>query len=470
MKPTVILCLIFAFFKTTSFSQETWSLEKCITYALENNIQIKQEKLNTEYYKNNFQQSRAEMLPSLNASADQNYVFGRSVDPYTNEINENNYQSANFNINSQLTLFNGFRIKNTIGQNKFNMLSGLQNLEKIKNDVSLNIATAYLQILFANEQLDISQKQLEVTRQQIERTKKMVDAGNMARGNLLEIEAQAANEELQLINNKNNLSSSILTLKQLLDLEENINFEISIPDLTSIPIVPLADSVETIYKMAIALPQIKSAEYRVEASEKQLEVAKSGYYPSLSLMANYYTGYSDQRKKAILGTSTEEQIGYVTGTNTPVMTMMPQISYGNYAFGEQLSDNASRYLIFRLSIPIFNQFQVKTSVSNSKIARQNSQFNLQIAQNQLYKDIQQSLSDANAAYARYYGSLKATESMEESFKYTQQKFDLGLLNSVDYNLAKTNLAKAKSESVQARFEYIFKTRILEFYKGNPIRL
>lgn len=452
-------------------AQELWTLEKCISYALENNIQVKQYKLNADYQANIYGQSRAELLPSLNGSIDQNFVFGRSVNPYTNVITEDNYRSNNFVLSGSLNLFDGFQTVHNIKKNKFELMSSLQEVEKMKNDISLNIATAYLQILYNKEQLAISKNQLDITKQQIERTRKLVDAGTLPKGSLLEIEAQEANETLQVITGKNNVESALLGLRQTLELADSVNFDIAIPELGQFAIVQVSDSIDFIYNQALNLPQIKAAEYKVESSKHQLLSAKGSLSPRLSLGATFSTGYSNLRKKYEAGTPFEQEIGYLQGDPSQrVMTLMPDYNEVDYGFAPQLKDNASRYFSLRLTIPIFNNFQVKNAIGNSKIALDNSLYNLQLAKNQLHKEIQTATHQANASYAQYQGSFKAVEAMKESFKYTKQKFDLGLLNSVDYNLAKNNLNKAESELLQAKYQYIFRLKILDFYKGKPIVL
>jgi len=254
-------------------AQELWNLEKCINYALENNIQIKQQELYTRYSENNLKQSKAEVLPDFNGRASQSFTFGRGVDPFDYDFKEN-INSNNFNVSSSVTLFNGFQSINTIKKNEFNLQKSLQDLERMKNDISLNIASIYLQILFNQELTEIALNNVDITNLQVERTRKLVDAGSLAKGNLLEIESQEAMEELQLINAENQLRISYLTLQQILDLDTTQEFRIFQPAFEEFQPQEITITVDEIYQAASQLPQIKSSEYQLKVSEKNLAIAK----------------------------------------------------------------------------------------------------------------------------------------------------------------------------------------------------
>lgn len=471
-KSFTIIGLIFL--SLSSIAQEIWTLEKCINYAYENNIRIKQQELNAKYSKNTLIQSKAGALPSLNANASHNYNFGRSVDPYTYDFTENNIQSNNFSLSSSVILFNGLQTYNTIKQNQLNLLADLQDVEKAKNDISLNIASAFLQILFNEELLNVAKSQLEITQQQVERTKNLVDAGSLAKGSLLEIEAQTALENLKVVNAQNQLNISYLTLTQLLDLDSVGGFKIEHPQFPDLEEKNLIPSVNQVYLEAINnLPQIKSAEYKLSGSEKGLNIARGTRSPRLSLSASYGTGYSNAIENFIITDTTYGSVlsGY-TLSGEDVYTNTYDIDYETETrpFGDQFRDNASTSLSFNLTIPIFNGLQVHSSISNAKISVLNSKYQLELAKNQLYKEIQQAHADAMAALNKFFATKKAVSSMAESFQYTQQKFNVGLVTSVDYNIAKNNLTKAKSDLLQAKYEYIFKSKVLDFYRGKPIEL
>lgn len=460
-RSTVIL--FFAIISTNIFQVQAqdkqWSIQNCIDYAFENNITIKQQKLNAEYSENEYLRSKVQILPNLNGNASHNYNFGRSVDPYTNQFSEENVMSDNFSLSSSVTIFNGLQNLNTIKKNKYNLMANLEDVEKAKNDIALNIAAAYLQILLNEELLGVAQDQLGISQLQVERTKKLVDAGSLAKGSLLEIESQAAFEGLQVVNRQNQLDFSYLSIVQLLDIDSVGGFVIEQPQIEEPEKENYIPSINQVYlESSQTLPQIKSAEYNLKSSEKDLAIAKGTRSPRLTLSGGYGTGYSDAREKYVLD-----------GTINPA-TGSPNFTSVNYAFKDQLKDNGSKSLAFGLSIPIFNGWQTNTAISNAKISVLNSEYTLELTKNQLYKEIQQAHADAKAALNKYIATKKSVTFMEESFRYTQQKFDVGMVNSVDYNVAKNQLLKVKSDLLQAKYEYVFKLKILDFYRGNPIKL
>jgi len=470
MKNFLFICFIMLFISQLN-AQNNWTLQECIEYAHEHNIQVKQQSLRTEVNKTTLKESKLDVLPSLNAGASHNFSYGRALDETTYEYTENQeVQSSNFSVNSSVTLFQGFQKWNKIKQNKFLLKSELANLEQLKNDISLNVASAYLQILFNKELVEVSQNQLEITRQQIERTQQLVEAGSLARGSLLEIKSQAANEELNLVNAQNQLEASFLNLTQLLELDSIGNFDIARPDFSEIeknlPLRP----VDSIYSVAAeVLPRVESAKYNLEAKEKALDVAKGGLSPSLSLGFSYGSRYSSTRDKLAGYDEATVPIGEtVSGEEVVATQRFP--TYSDYPFSDQIQDNANTSIRLSLSIPIFNGLKANYSVDNARVSQLNAEYSLESTKNNLYKDIQSARSDALSAWKKYEAAKKTVKSMEESFKYTKQKFEVGLVNSVEYNTAKNKLTNAKSDLLQAKYEYIFKTRILDFYQGKQLEI
>lgn len=451
---TLFICLLCS--GSILFSQEKkWSLEECINYAIENNIEIKQQSILTEYQQNTLDLSKLNLLPTLNGTATHNYSFGRALDQTTYQYtDQQNVQSNNFYIGGNLNLFSGLQNYNTIKRNEYNLLASEEDLNNIRDNIALNVAVNYLQILLNKELVTATENQLDITRQQIEKSRKLVDAGSVARGNLLQIEAQAAQEELQLINIQNQLDNSILNLTQLLELGTPEGFEIIVPEIVVDSNAIVTGNVYEIFEVAQGRrPDIKSSEYKLEASEYDLKIARGGRSPRLTMNHSFSTGYSDIRKR-------------VLGIN-PV-TFEPQ--YGKYSFADQVNDNINYGIGFSLNIPILNGWQVNKNISNSRLAIESSEYSLEGTRKQLYKSIQQAYTDASAALKKYNASIKAVTSTEESFRYTEQKFNVGMITPVDYNAAKTQLLNAQSDMSQAKYEFIFKTKVLDFYKGMPLNL
>jgi outer membrane protein len=449
MKKFLILIFISLLsFPGSLFSQQkVWSLEECVRYAIDNNIQIKQQIIQTEYQQNALDLAKLKLLPTLNGSATHNYSFGRALDETTYQFSNNKtVQSNNFYAGGSLNLFSGLQNYNSIQKNKYLVLAGERDLQSTKDNISLSIALAYLQILLNTELVSATNNQLQITIQQIEKTKKMVDAGSLARGNLLQIEAQAASEELQYINLKNQLDISYLNLTQMLELQTPEGFKIITPEISIDTNTVITGRIDEIYSLAQGLrPEIKSAEFGLTASEYEQKIAAGGRIPKLTMNHSFSTGYSN----------------FATKPSNPLET---------YTFSQQFNDNINYGLGFSLNIPILNGWQVNKNISNSKLGVENSRYTLEGAKKQLYKSIQQAYADANAALKKFNASIKAVTSTEESFRYTEQKFNVGMVTPVDYNAAKTQLLTAQSDMAQAKYEYVFKTKVLDFYKGIPLNL
>jgi outer membrane protein len=348
-------------------SQNVWSLQKCIDYALENNIQIKQQQLNTRYYENQVSQAKSNRLPNLNAQIGNDNSFGRSL-TYDNTYKNVNSSSLQGGVSTNLTVFDGFQLSNTIDKQELDFQATLKDLQKAKDDIMLNIAAIYLEILFAEELALIAEAQLEVTQQQIDRTQQLVDAGSLAKGSLLEIQAQLAREELQLVNDKNNVQISYLTLFQLLELPIAESFIIEKPVLPEIQAnLSMANSIDVFNNAMNARPEIQAAQLRVKSAEKDLEIAKGNYYPSLTFNANYYNLYNNKY------------------TN---------ISGEDIAFSDQLKNNGRSSLGVTLGIPVFNRFQVRNGVSNAELQISDYQYRLQTVSNALRKEIEQAYTNS----------------------------------------------------------------------------
>lgn len=429
---------------TLTFSQNPWNLKQCIEYALENNIQVKQQELNVKMNENQVTRAKYNAFPNLNASANHNYSFGRAIDYGSNTVSQD-LEATSFSINSSVSLFNGFQITNTKKQEQLNLSAALSDVEKLKNNIALNIAAAYLQILFNEEMLETAEGQKELTMLQVERTRQLVNAGSLPERNLLEIEAQLASDEMQIVNAQNQLDLSYLTLTQLLELKSPEGFSILKPDLSDFKETIPADSPVNVFEQAQQiLPQIKGASLRVQSAQQGVEIAEGGQYPRLSLSTSYSSG---ARR-------------YLKGN--PLTADDP--------FMEQIRDNTSATVGLSLSIPIFNGWQVKTSISNAKVNLENAQLNLELEKNLLYKDIQQAYADAVAAQKKYDATGKNVDALQEAFRSAEQQFTLGLVNSVEYTTSKTRLNQAQADMISAKYEFIFKSKILDFYQGQPLSL
>ncbi len=422
--------------------QKVWSLEDCIKYAIENNIQIKQQVVQTNIQKNSLELAKYKQLPSINGQASYSVTSGRALDQATYTFINRTLQSEYFYIGGQMPIFTGLQNYNNIQKNKFQVLASQQDLQNISDNVALNVALSYLQILLNKELVAANENQLNITLQQIEKSQRLVDAGSVAKGNLLQIQAQAAQEELSLITQQNFLETSILTLTQLLELKTPAGFEIVAPEINVDPNSVVSGNIDDIFAIAEKnRPEVKSSELKLTASQYDLKIAKGGRSPQLSLNYSYNARYSNP-------------------TNLP----------GDQSFVGQLKTSKSPGAGITLNIPILNGWQVNKNISNSKYNVEINEYALEGTKKQLYKNIQQAYTDATASLKKLNVSLKAIASTEESFRYTEQKFNVGMVTPVDYNAAKTQLLKAQSDNAQAKYEFLFKTKVLDFYKGLPLTL
>jgi outer membrane protein len=382
------------------------------------------------------------ILPTLNGQASHDYSFGRALDQNTYQFYNQTLQSDYFYIGGSAPVFNGLQNYNSVQRNKYAVLASEEDLKNIRDNIGLNVALAYLQILLNKELVSANENQLNITLQQIEKTKKLVDAGSVAKGSLLQIEAQAAQEELQLITMKNQLETSYLTITQFLELKTPEGFEVVVPEISVDPNALITGSIDEIYDIAQkSRPEIKGSELRLSASQYDLKIAKGGRSPRLSLSYSLNTRY----------------------------TFIPH-QPSNEPFSTQFKNNKNSGIGLSMNIPILNGWQVNKNISNSKLSVETNEYNLEGSKKQLYKSIQQAYTDAVASLKKFNVSIKAVSSTEESFRYTEQKFNVGMVTPVDYNAAKTQLLKSQSDMAQAKYEYIFKTKVLDFYKGMPITL
>ncbi len=424
-------------------AQELWTLDKCITYAIDNNIRIKQSQLNTQYQSNNLKGKKNMRLPNLNAQVSQNQNYGRSL-TYLNTYTNVNSSQTDFGLGTQMTVFQGMNINNSVKKTELDLKASFEDLAKAKDDLSLNIASTFLEILFSKELVKVSEDQLIITNQQLKQSQEKVNAGSLASGALLEIEAQAAREELSLIDAKNQLQLSKLKLAQMLELVYSETFDVQVPTLPEVSSQASIVSPQDVYQTAVKQrPEIRGAEYRYQSTEFQLKMAKSLYYPTVTLYANFYNLYNSKYK---------------------------DLNGNSISFNDQLSNNQRKGLGLQMNIPVFNRFQSKVQVDNATIQVLNTQLDLEGTKKVLRQEIETAQTTAITSFNRYKSTEKAVVSMREAFRYSEEKFSVGMVNAMDYNTAKTNMVKASSDLLRAKYEFIFRSKILDFYRGIPITL
>ncbi len=451
-----------------------WPLQACIDTALQNNIQMNQQRLNNRLTEINYEQARAQRIPTLNASASQSYNFGRSIDPYTNQYNNNNFASNSFSMNSSLTLFNGFQIKNRIRQNEIDLKAGEKDLETLKKNVTLNVVLGYVQVLFAYDQLENARNKVASTKAQVERTEKLVEMGELPESNLLQMKSQMSTDHYAQVNAENQLWMSKVNLMQLMEIPVSAGFDVERP--------PLPDSIDTriltrktdeIYQEALnTQPQVQSAALKVMSAEKNLEISRGAMYPRLSLSANLSSGYSNARSLYDRSyTTVIQEIGYLASDPTEKVLADKQqalIESRPYPFQNQVWDNFGQSVRLSLSIPIFNNKQVKTNIKRSVINIETARLSELNVKVQLRKDVEQAFSDLIVASKSFAAAYEQLQSARKSYLDVEKKYDLGLLNATDYLIEKNNYANAQVTLTRNKYDFIFKEKILDFYMGKPI--
>ncbi|MEG1036825.1 MAG: TolC family protein [Mucinivorans sp.] len=431
---------------------ERWGLEKCVEYAVANNLQVKQSEESAELQRLNVEQSKFNYIPTLGASAGYNANFGRSLDQTTYQF-INGQTVNNFNAGLQLStqVFAGMGKLHSLKRSQIDLLASIQQTERIKNDIMLSVTAAYLQILYNKEQITNSENQVNLINDQIERTQKLVDAGSVALGALLDLQSQKAAEEYNTVTYRNQHTISVLTLTQLLELRNVPDFDIEIPSVDGIVATTPSLSVNEIFDLANELPQIRQARLETQSAEHAISLARAKLYPTLNFSASYGSSFSDARQKPILGADGKP-------------------SYINYPFFDQFGDNASAAIGLSLNVPIFYGLTAERGVKIAKLQKRQSELSLLQTSDKLYKDISQAWADATSALDRYRSAQSSVKASQEAFRYADSKFSAGASNVVDYNQAKNNLINAQSMMTQAKWEYVFKSKILDFYAGIPIKL
>jgi outer membrane protein len=486
---TILVLLIFpiSVVSAQDVQQEKWSLEECIAYALENNLNIKLSEYTVDDSKIQFSQSKAGMFPSANMGGGFTDLWGRSIDPTTNRFTTQEIRSFGLQLSASYTLYGGSQLRNTLKQNRLNMASASFDLEKAKNDVMLNVTLAFLNVILNIELLENAQLQLETTKAQLETTSKQVEFGALPYSNELDLIAQVESNEVQVINADNNVRISYLNLKQLLLLPADTPFEIEIPDIENVAIEEEPTTTTEVFEVAQSImPEIKSVDLLVESAQVGVKIARGGMDPRLTLGGNMYSNYSSaaNRERFVIdpdggSTIVPTQIGYVINPLDPAGPTIPvfndvEIPAGDirdtYPIADQLKDNWSYSLNLNLYIPIFNGSQARSFHQRAKIYADQSKVNAQQVRQNLRQTIEIAYTDAQAASKTYNASIKQVESLEESFRAAEKSYNLGAMNIYDYQVASNNLFRARSDLLRNKYNFIFTSKVLDFYLGKPLSL
>ncbi|MFP4090568.1 MAG: TolC family protein [Cyclobacteriaceae bacterium] len=486
---TLTLAFIF-FFSLLSLAQENTplvlSLQESIDIALKNNIDIRRGGLQVVSSQVELRRSKADFLPSLNANTGVSYNVGRSINQFSNEFVERPVQQQTMGAQAQLPLFTGLSRINTLKQNKVELERDQEDLKAIRNAVTLNVIQAYTQILFNMELLEVAEFLLQTTELQLQRTTKLVEAGSLPQADRLQLEAQLASDELNVVNAQNDLELARLQLKQQMQLPESQAIELLIPELEVPSLDALPPSAVAVYENALRTwPELQSAELQVSSARYGLSIARAGYYPRLSMSAGIFSQYSSVAPPQIPRAGVENITrviptgnfllapdgipGIPADTRIPVLTeTQVPAEFTDNTYLNQLEFNLRRFVSVDLNIPIFNNWQVKSNVANARINLELAQLNVIDQENQFRQTIEQVYLDARAAAKSYFAIERRVSSLREAFRNTEARYEVGAIDAVDFNQSKNELNQAESDLVRAKYNYIFSMKVLDFYQGLPL--
>lgn len=479
----VILNVCYFFSPLSGFTQEKWNLQKCVEYAWANNISVQQSDIQARIAELSYQQLKTSQYPNINITNSTGTNFGRAVDPTSNLFVSNTLLFQQYNLNVSGLIYNWGNTRNSIIGARYNSEAASKDVERIKNDIGLTVATTYLQVLLAKEQVKISDKQMDLTRSRLTDTRKRVDAGQLPELNALELEAQFARDSATYIAAIMTSEQNLLTLKATLNLDAAQYFDIVEPPVDKIPVENIADlQPELVYQTALQTqPQQKVNDLRLKALQYNLKAARSALYPSLNWFGGLGTNFSNPNIKisdVISRGYKPSNLLVNTGAGTfPVLQPDITIVQGKKTFNEmwngwgtQMNDNFRQNVGLQLSIPILNGGSARANYKRIQYDIQNAQWVKKQADQRLKNDIYLAYQSAVNAMNRYRASKKTKEISEKSFTLAQKRYDAGLLQPIEYITIQNNLFRANIQTAADHFDYVFRMKVLEFYKGMGLRL
>lgn len=460
---------------------EKWDIVRCVDYALKNNISVRQTDLQSRFSALTYKQSKLSLYPNANFQGSVGYGFGRSENPVTGVLEDQNIFSNSFGLSASVTIFNWFSKKNTIAANKLTYEADIAQIQKAQNDVSLNVAVAYLQILLTKEQANLAAVQIQTTQQQLDATRKRVDAGVLPELNATELEAQLARDSSAYISADASVQQIILQMKALLNLDAAVPFDVETPPVDRIPVLSLMEmQPETVYQLALAnLPQQKVNDLRLRSAAKSAESARGSMYPIISLFGNLNTRYGYSRiplyDQVVTGYSNTGLRTNVGGTyyNVEAPVVVPGDKIGNVPitnYGTQLRNNFGQNIGIGVTVPIFNGGTARTNWERSKLSIRQLELTKEQDNQTLKQDIYKAYYDALAAIQKYNSDKKAVEAGEKAFGYSQKRYDLNLLSTLELITSQNNLLRARIQALYSQYDYVFKMKLLEFYRGQGLKL
>ncbi len=478
MRNKFLLILFFMGAVAPTFGQRVLNLRECVDIALEKNLRVKRSLYGVQTANVNLWQAKMAFLPTVNLGGGYGQNYGRAINPVTNQFINRDNNTLNVQGTSSLLLFNAFRLQNAFRQNQRDLEASDADLQKAKNDVIINVVTQYINVIFNKELYENARFQLNSSQQQLERIKKQVAAGALPKANELNQEAQVATNEVNLVNQENALNLSLLQLKQALQIPASEEVDVVIPEVAVEDLV-LDQTADEVYQVALKeMPEVKAALLRVESANLALKASRGGLYPRLTLNASATSNYSSANRdlQIPVGTPdlvpTQQPIGYFdfAGEQVPVLGYRLSQDFETREYGQkdQLQDNLFKNINVSLQIPIFNNWQSRGNVQRAAINTEVARISEIETQNTLRQTIETAYNDALAASKTYGSSLKQVNAREEAYRMNQQRFELGAINFVEYQISENDLFQSRSDLTRAKYNFIFRKKILDFYQGKPI--
>ncbi|HXS55045.1 MAG TPA: TolC family protein [Hanamia sp.] len=476
------LLIPFLFLASAAFSQEKWSLQKCVQYAMDNNISIKQSDIQSELAGITYKQSKLSQIPNFSFSNDDGYRFGKSQNPSTGILENQNYFTVGLNLQSSAQIFNWFSKKNTILANEWSVQAAKAATEKLKDDIALSVANSYLQVLLAREQQEIADVQVKQSVSQLDIVNKQVKAGALPELNAVELEAQLANDSANLISATGNVSQAKYVLQTYMNLDPAAPFEIEEPPVDKIPLDPIGElQPESVYALALVnLPQQRYNEFNIKAAQKNSLAARAALYPTISAFGNLGTNYGYFRTPVYAqvpngygpsGLVIPDGSGGFIDVQRPLFTNGGKTGYiTSDGLGTQFSNNFGQAIGISLSVPIFNGWQGKANYQRSKLNIKSLNYQKDLDNQTLKQNIYQAYNAAIVALEKFTSSAKAVESAQKSYDFSTKRYNVGMLSTLEQITNQNNLFRAKLQYVLNQFDYVFKMKVLEFYKGQGIKL
>jgi outer membrane protein len=462
-------------------STEKWSLMKCYQYALANNISIKQTDLQSRFSALTYKQSTLSKYPNANFQGNVGYGFGRSENPVTGVLEDQNIFSNSFGFSTQVSLFNWFSKRNKIDADRISHEADVAQIKKVQDDIALNIAVAYLQILLGKEQTNLASVQIKTTQEQLYNTRKRVDAGALPELNAAELEAQLARDSSAYVTADANVQQLILQMKALLNLDAAASFDVEIPPVDKIPVMSLGEmQPDAVYQLALtSLPQQKINELRLQSAQKMAASARGVMYPTFSGFVNLNTRYGYSK----IPLYQQVQTGYTnSGARTNVGGTYYNVEVPAYAIGNkignvplrkyvnQLRNNLGENVGIGVSVPIFNSGSARINWEKAKLNIKQFELTKDLDNQTLKQNIYRAYNDAVAAMQKFNADKKTVETSEKALGFSQKRYDLNLLSTLELITSQNNLLRAKIQSLYSQYDFLFKMKLLEFYRGQGIKL